>query len=587
MKNVRQPLLIGVLLFVLLCPLSRGTFQEPSSLTLRATSHMVLLDVLAKDRSGRPIADLKAEDVVLLEDGKPQQISAFRFVVRHNPPAFEPPNLPEHVYTNRPEYRMPSGPLTIILIDILNTSAQDQAYARGRLLKYVGSGLKLGEPVAVYALGRSLTLLQDFTTDPALLRIAIEAVNPKTSLELQMVDVEKRLPRIHESGGTGPVTRSRIMTLMNSLREFYTEQAQSELDVRISRTLAAFRLIGRAVAGHPGRKNLIWVSGAFPLTVTKSTVQYRADLSDPNRMQPMSEISSSYSVEESFRQTVALLGEAQISVYPVDARGLVGSLVSDVSDNGTDETGQFLTGADYGAAITKASSKLLEDQRTMGVLAEQTGGFVFKNRNDIDDAVPAILADSASSYEIGYYPQNHNWNGSFRKIDLRLRRPDTKASYRRGYYAFDPMRLPKGKSLSEMDLPGYVNADVPAATMVIFDVRVIPPTPAPSARVPVEFLVDMRSLTSEQDQPGVRKYQLDFHVAAYGSEGKMAGQQNMELVAPIKPERYAALLQSGLPFQTALSLPPGHYRLRVAVRDEHTGFLGSMDLPLWLESPTH
>ncbi len=141
--------------------------------------------------------------------------------------------------------------------------------------------------------------------------------------------------------------------------------------------------------------------------------------------------------------------------------------------------------------------------------------------------------------------------------------------------------------MSEMDLPGYVNADVPAATMVIFDVRVIPPTPAPSARVPVEFLVDMRSLTSEQDQPGVRKYQLDFHVAAYGSEGKMAGQQNMELVAPIKPERYAALLQSGLPFQTALSLPPGHYRLRVAVRDEHTGFLGSMDLPLWLESPTH
>ncbi len=587
MKTFRQQLLIEFLLFILFCPLSRGTFQETSSLTLRATSHMVLLDVLAKDRRGRPVTDLKAEDLVLLEDGKPQLISAFNSVVRHNQPAFEPPNLPEHVYTNRPEYHMPNGPLTIILIDILNTSAQDQAYARGRLLKYVAAGLKPGEPVAVYVLGRSLTLLQDFTTDPELLRIAIEAVNPKTSLELEMADVEKRIPRIHESGGTSPVTRARIMTVVNTLREFYTEQAQAELEVRVSGTLVAFRMIGRAVAGHPGRKNLIWVSGAFPLTITKSTVQYRADLSDPNRVQPMSEISSSYSVEGSFRQTVALLGEAQVSVYPVDARGLVGSLVSDTSDNLTDETGQFLTGADYGAAITNANSKLLEDQRTMGVLAEQTGGFVFKNRNDIDDAVPAILADSAFYYEIGYYPQNHNWNGSFRKIEVRLRRPDTEASYRHGYYALDPMRLPKGKSLSEMDLAGYVSADAPVATMVVFDVRVLPPNPAPSAHVPVDFLVDMRSVTSEQDQQGVRKYQLDFHVAAYGTEGKLVGQQNMELVAPVKPERYAALLQSGLPFHTDLSLPPGHYRLRVAVRDDHTGFLGSLDLPLSLEKPTH
>src|SRR6266446_3111372 len=285
MKTFRQPLLIEFLLFILFCPLSRGMFQETSSLTLRATSHMVLLDVLAKDRGGRPVTDLKAEDVILLEDGKPQRISAFNFVARHSQLAFESPKLPEHVYTNRPEYHMPNGPLTVILIDILNTSAQDQAYARGRLLKYVAAGLKPGEPVAVYVLGRSLTLLQDFTNDPELLRIAIEAVNPKTSLELQMADVEKRLPRIHESGGTSAMTHSRIMTVVNTLREFYAEQAQGELEVRIARTLAAFRMIGRAVAGHPGRKNLIWVSGGFPLTITKSIVQYRADLSDPNRVQ--------------------------------------------------------------------------------------------------------------------------------------------------------------------------------------------------------------------------------------------------------------------------------------------------------------
>jgi VWFA-related protein len=577
--------LLDLLMTMLFCALSPAYSQEPPSLTLRTTSHMVVFDLLVKDRAGRPVTGVNAGDVTLTEDGKPQVIDSFTSVVRNNQRATQPASLPEHVYTNRPEYEMPNGPVTIILIDILNTSAQDQAYARGRLLKYVTTELKPGEPVAVYTLARSLTLLQDFTTDPEVLRIAIEAVNPKINVELQMADVEKRLPHIHESGGTNPATRARIMSLMNSLREFYAEQAESELEARISRTLAAFRMIGRAVAGHPGPKNLVWVSGAFPLTITKTAVQYRADLSDPNRVQVTSQTNSSYSAEELFRQTVSLLGEAQVSVYPVDARGLVGSLTSDASDNQTDETGQFLTGADYGAAISRSNSMLLEDQHTMDVLAEQTGGSVFKNRNEIDDAVRDIVADSGSYYEIGYYPQNHNWNGSFRKIEIRLRQPETVASYRRGYYAIDPLRAPKNKNLSEADLRGYVGADAPAATMIVFDARVVPPAPASSALVPVEFLVDMHCLAPEENQAGVRKYQLDFHVAAFGKEGKLMGQQNMELVAPVKPERYASLQRTGLPFHTDLSLPPGEYRLRLVVRDEHTGFLGSMDLPLVLKGP--
>ena len=587
MTPLRQPLLFGFLFAILLIQFSRGNFvQESPSLSLRATSHMVLVDVLVKDRAGNPMSGLNANDFILTEDGKRQTIASFNAMMRQSQSASDLPKLPNDVYTNRPEYNMPNGPVTIILMDILNTNAQDQAYARGRLLKYVTTGLKPGEPVAIYTLGRSLTFLQDFTSDTELLRIAVERIDPQTSMEMQIADVEKRLPRIHESGGTSPMMRARIMTMINGLREFYTQQAQAELEVRIARTLAAFRMIGRAVAGHPGRKNLIWISGAFPLTITKRAVQYRADLSDPNRIESASQIASSYSADDIFRQTVALLGEAEVSVYPVDARGLVGSLMSDSSDKMTDETGQFLTGSDYAAAITNSSSKLLEDQQTMGILAEQTGGSVFKNHNDIDDAIPAILAGSNSYYEIGYYPQNHNWNGSFRKLEIRVAHSNVEASYRHGYYAVDLLHR-KGRSLSEDDVAGYVSADAPAATMVIFDARVIPPAPALQARVPIDVLVDMHSLASEQDARGGRKYQLDFHVAAYGKEGKLAGQQNLQLIAPVKAERYTALLHSGLPFHTDLSLPPGDYRLRVAVRDEHTGFLGSMDLPLSLQKPIH
>jgi VWFA-related protein len=200
--------LLLFLLAILFCAVSTAYSQERASLTLRTTSHMVVLDVLVKDRAGRPVTGLSTDDVTLMEDGKRQVIASFTPVVRNNKPATQLPGLPEYVYTNRPEYNMPNGPVTIILIDMLNTSAQDQAYARGRLLKYVTTDLKPGEPIAVYTLARSLTLLQDFTTDPELMRVAIEAVNPKTSPELQMADIEKRLPRIHENGGTSPATRS-------------------------------------------------------------------------------------------------------------------------------------------------------------------------------------------------------------------------------------------------------------------------------------------------------------------------------------------------------------------------------------------
>jgi VWFA-related protein len=585
---MKSRLLLFALLLCGMCdPSAKGIQQEPPSLTIRTSTHMVMLDVLVKDRSGHSVPNLKAADFIILEEGKPQSIATFNAVDRRAQSAFEQPGLPEHVYTNRPEYHMPPGPLTVIVLDILNTKAQDQSYARGKLLKYIAGELKPDEPIAIYTLGNSLTLLQDFTSEPELLKIAIEAVNPKTSMELQMADVEKRLPRIHESGGTSPVTRARIMSTVNSLREFYNEQAEFELEVRISKTLAAFRMISRAVAGHPGRKNLMWVSGAFPLTITKTSVQYRADLSDPNRVEPMSQTSSSYSAEDSFRQTIALLAEAQVSVYPVDARGLVGSIVSDTSDSMVDPTGQFLTGADYAAAITNSSSKLLEDQQTMSKLAEETGGFVFKNRNDIDAAVPAVLADSGSYYEIGYYPANHNWNGAFRKIEVHVDRTDTDVRYRRGYFAFDPLRVSQSKRLIDTDISNYVSADAPAATMVVFDARVVPPSPAPTARVPIEFLVDMRSLSADESVPGTHEYEVDFHVAAFGPEGKPVDQRNIQLRAPVKADKYVVLMQTGLPFHTDLSLPPGQYRLRLVVRDERTGFLGSVDVPLVLERPLH
>ncbi len=583
---MRTPRFVALFSAFLAVPLwsTTTTLQESPGLTLRATTHMVLLDVEVLDRKSNPLRGLTSQDISVLENGKRQAIAVFSPQESAPQPVHYPPVLPANVYTNRPEFAMPPGPLTVILLDVLNTRAADQAYARGKLLKYISTELKPGERVAVFTLGRSLRRLQDFTDNAELLRAAISGFNPQVSPELEAADVEKQLPRPHESGGTSEGTRERLMTMLAGLRDFYSEQAQTELDFRIVNTLAAFRAIARAVAGHAGRKDLIWVSGGFPLTVRKSAVQYKVDLSDPNRLEPQDEISTSYSFQNEFRRTISLLGEAQVSIYPVDARGLVGSLVSDSSDPGTDQMSRVLTGAEYGAAVAESNSRLLADQETMEDLAQQTGGSVFKNRNDIDQAVPLILADSSFYYEVGYYPENHDWNGSFRRIEVRVHRPDVRVRYRRGYYALDSLRRSGSQQTANSDLAAYLAADLPPATMVVFDARVVPPMPLSAGQVAVDFLVDMHSLSAEPDAHGTRKYQLDFHVAAFTSQGKLAARKDVQLTAPVKKDRFAGLLQSGLPFHADLKLPAGQYRLRLAVRDEKTGFLGTTDLPLKLNA---
>jgi VWFA-related protein len=223
--------------------------------TVRVTTGLVLVDAVVTDREGRPVRDLKPEDFQVYENGKLVKLA---FVTLHSPAetrGTEGPALPPNVYTNRPQYRAATEPLILLVLDALNTPAQDQAYARLQLLKYLETQLKPEQPVAVYALGSSLRLLQDFTDDPGHLHAAVEAFRPEPSRALSMED--RPAP---------PAPReSRFLKLNQQLREFYVEQTEAALNLRVLGTLTALRAIGRSMAGLSGRKNLIWVTAAFPL----------------------------------------------------------------------------------------------------------------------------------------------------------------------------------------------------------------------------------------------------------------------------------------------------------------------------------
>src|SRR5205085_10811324 len=88
---------------------------------------------------------------------------------------------------------------------------------------------------------------------------------------------------------------------------------------------------------------------------------------------------------------------------------------------------------------SQRSFALSSSHDAMNQIAESTGGKAYYNRNDIDHAVALSIADGSTYYTVAYYPEDRDWNGKFRKVEIKLARPGLRARYRQGYYATDPL----------------------------------------------------------------------------------------------------------------------------------------------------
>ena len=310
--------------------LTAQTSSEIPAPTIRATTRLVLVNVVASDKSGKPVSNLEGNSFKMFESGKPQKPAIFDYERPAASKSEASPPLPPKIFTNRPSFHTPPGPLTMILLDALNTPARDQVYARRKLLSYLQTQLQPGQRLAIFSLGEQLRLLQDFTTDPELLRSAIQGVSPEPSKALSLEDVKAATPPPpREAAAAGPYLR-----MLSSLKQLLAERGQMSVDGRVATTLSAFRMIARAVAGYPGRKNLIWVSGSFPLAFTM--------VADFGHTYRLNEIVSSRSYEHDIRETASQMGDAQISIYPVDARGLIGAETVDSAEPMNNELGQCI-----------------------------------------------------------------------------------------------------------------------------------------------------------------------------------------------------------------------------------------------------
>jgi VWFA-related protein len=572
--------------------------QEAATPVVRITTHLVLVDVIATGKDGKPVSDLTAEDFVVEDNGKKQKISIFS--LQQPVAGGARPTLPPDIYSNRPEYNMPAGPLTVLLIDGLNTSFANQAQARVQLIRYAAAQQKPGQQTAIYALGNQLYKIQEFTSDPAVLRAALESYTP-----VSLPAHGSNLPP-QRTGSTGIATGSAGVRGLSSLaageaaiagqamQQFQLEQTAPSLQFRIETTLAAMRAIARELDGHLGRKNLVWVTAGFPFSLIPeiNAVTYvntrAADPTGPPPL-PTEQTFGTYNQDiqqhsnQEVKRTAALLSDAQIAIYPVDVRGLVGATTSDASSAGLTNSGLLMMGNEFGQNVAARGARLEASQASMHDMAQQTGGRIFINRNDIDNSVGVASSDGSTYYALGYYPEKKKFDGSFHKLKVAVNKPGVQLRYRSGYFAIDPAST--SKKDKDAEFAGTLHNDAVQATMVPFDASVVPPPPAAKVQLPVKFRVRPDAITLEESKDGGRHMDLDFFVAALTKNGKTAASAGKTVDITVNAEQYAQVQQKGLLLPMEVSLSPGEYRLRLAVRDNRTGYIGTLTVPLVLPKP--
>jgi VWFA-related protein len=533
-----------------------------SATVLKATTRLVVIDVVATDKQGHAVTDLQRNDFIVLEDGKVQETRVFALqkpsftgaaatTTRNTP-------LPEGIFTNVPQSRI-DNTLNVVLLDALNTTAPNQAYVRQQMINYLRK-MPQGQPVAVYLLTTKLTLLQDFTTDPEVLQEVVKKFKGRISPVLDNPtggpDTEL-LPAGAVDGGLVPDQ------MLQAMMSFEQERMAFQTDLRTTYTMNALKAISRSLAGYPGRKNLVWISEAFPLTI------------DPNLELTLNSFAGTRNYSDQIAAAADALTDAQVAIYPIDARGLTTSSLFDASNSGRDKFGRSRTGPRMTTAIANESAQLQAVHATMQDMAERTGGQAFYNRNDIDGAIRRSIEDGSTYYTLAYYPSNKDWNGKFRKIQVKTERSGIKLRHRLGYYAVNPQSFAEQNHKRQEEAFGEaLSLDTPVATGLLFDAAVVPPSEKTENKIVVNFRVDPHAISFESKADGLEHATVACAVQAF-AKGKSIKIWASTVNASLKPETFKKVMQSRFPCHQSIDLPAGSYVLRLGVRDESTGLLGT------------
>lgn len=527
-------------------PASSSAPAPDATPTFKSSSRLVVVDVVATDRNGSPIAGLDKGDFTVLEDGKVQALQVFEPHVPVKQAAVPDLILPAGEFTNFPKQASNSA-VNVVLFDILNTPTEDQMFAREQMIEFLKT-LPRGQRVALFTMGYDLKMIAGFTTSTDDLIAAAKKVKPGVSALLdteQDMAAEDHMQSVLTSGmqsGSG-----NAVNITSAVSDFSAETRVVRTDIRAQKTFEDLGALARALSGYTGRKNLLWLSEGFPAAALPRRANFEPDARN---------------YLATFQKYSGLFESSQISVYPIDVRGLKNTSLPPAGGS-----------AEYDDT-SRQNENMGGSQLMMRDVAGQTGGRAFYNGNDLKGAMRRSIEHGSTYYTLAYSPQNKKWDSKFRHIEVKLARPDTHLDYRRGYYGLSddpsPVDTARRMLISEMQ-PG-----VPESTMLLLRVKVVPDNA--TGRVSIDYGVYAPDIVFTGD--ALKHAQMEFVAVAWDKDQKPAGNASETMDLDLKPETFQKIQDTGVPAHEEITLRPGNYKLRLGVMDYTSSKIGTLEIPV-------
>jgi VWFA-related protein len=548
---------------------------------IQTATHIVLVNVVVKDKHGKPVNGLSRDDFVLLDNNQEQKIALFALEdssLQATAFSSTPGRL---TFTNRPGS---SGPaVTVFLFDELNTALTDQELAKKDFIHYLRQ-LPADSRVSVFVLGDSLMLLHDFSQDMASL---LEALDRHTNRVNPEVTAATAPPASANSLTGGVFNTDQWDTFIKSSNQPYTDNTKT---VRALRTAEALETIAGHLQGIPGRKTLIWISGGFPIQLGLRSGKSDIPQGDPGSRRAnfptrgsggggsaaaaggaamggsggntssTSSISTAsppqlpgtgQSFQSDVDRAIRALNEADVAVYPVDARGVTTPTPFQADRNSIGKRSQ----------PPKTAAPPDFNYETLETLAEETGGLAFHHINDLNTAIQEAAGDARVSYSLAFYPQSGSLDGSYHRLEVTAKRPGVKLRYRPGYVAAPDTAVAP-------PLPEAV-ANPIALAGIGFSVHLDPIDGGYKASI----TIDPRNITLEP-KDGKWIGSLQFLVVV----GKVEQLTTIPLNLP--EATYHQIQDKGLLLGARVKTPPGTTGFSLGFRDIPSGMVGTLHVPL-------
>ena len=533
--DARRSILACVLVIVMLCT---GVISQESSseYTFRSKIELVLVNVTVRDRNGNPVRDLKREDFTVLEDNKPQQVVSFDqentdavlSTAATEAPLLRPAQPQGTGETpaldNRP---LKDRRLIILFFDLSSMQPDEIDQATTAAQNYVDKQMVPADLVAVVSLGNTLSVNQDFTSDRALLKKALQAFNLGAGAGF-------------EEGSTGSTEGT-----SETGGSFTVDDTEYNI-FNTDRRLQALRSIADKLVTINEKKSLIYFSSGMDRTGIENQSQLRSATNAAVR--------------------------ANMAIYTMDIRGLQALVPGGEAQNASLRGTSPYSGKSVAGQFDSNAST----QETLVTLAGDTGGRAFLDSNDFGKVFTGVQQDTSLYYLLGYHSTNSARDGRFRRITVRVNRPGVKIDFRRGYYApadfQHSTRDDRERQLDEelasdlptTDLPVYLSA----AYFRIADRKFYVPVSVavPGSQIP---------FTHNNDQD---RATLDVLGIVTDPEKRPVGQIRDTVKLALNTSQLVQ--RKNVQYNTGFVLPPGTYHLKFVVRENQSGRLGSFETDL-------